>query len=138
MSEPAIDGPWWDAIKRALRMGRVLTSEEARALISFVESTGRFVASAPPTLLAEAVRRDGGGLIALIGGPLPGMLCGSRLTETGERCTKEAGHGGDHEKLAKPEPGPEYKCPLHWDVIRDEPAACPVCGNALLRYDEKP
>ena len=59
--------------------------------------------------LAEAMRaawasEATGAGITLLSGPPPGMLCGSRLTDNGERCLREAGHVGNHDPF-KPEEG---------------------------------
>lgn len=39
---------------------------------------------------------------------------------------------GNAEKLGKMAvPGTQWTCPMHPEIIRDEPAACPLCGMAL-------
>jgi P-type Cu+ transporter len=48
----------------------------------------------------------------------------SFVTETGER--KEP---ADQEAPAAP--GTEYTCPMHPEIVRDRPGACPICGMAL-------
>jgi len=41
--------------------------------------------------------------------------------------------GGRHERglRASPEPDGLYFCPMHPEVVRERPGACPVCGMAL-------
>src|SRR5438552_9731366 len=34
-------------------------------------------------------------------------------------------------ETAPPAPGGEYTCPMHPEVVRPEPGACPLCGMAL-------
>jgi Cu(I)/Ag(I) efflux system membrane fusion protein len=31
---------------------------------------------------------------------------------------------------------PKYRCPMHPDIVRDEPGQCPICGMALVEVDE--
>jgi len=31
---------------------------------------------------------------------------------------------------------PEYRCPMHPQVIRDEPGVCPICGMTLVKIEE--
>ena len=31
---------------------------------------------------------------------------------------------------------PKYRCPMHPDVVRDEPGQCPICGMTLVKFDE--
>jgi len=33
---------------------------------------------------------------------------------------------------------PKYRCPMHPDVIRDEPGQCPICGMTLVKFEPKP
>jgi Cu(I)/Ag(I) efflux system membrane fusion protein len=33
---------------------------------------------------------------------------------------------------------PKYRCPMHPQVIRDEPGQCPVCGMTLVRVEPSP
>jgi Cu(I)/Ag(I) efflux system membrane fusion protein len=30
---------------------------------------------------------------------------------------------------------PKYRCPMHPDVVRDEPGTCPICGMELVKVD---
>ncbi|MGB7904450.1 MAG: efflux RND transporter periplasmic adaptor subunit [Steroidobacteraceae bacterium] len=30
---------------------------------------------------------------------------------------------------------PKYRCPMHPDIIRDEPGVCPICGMTLVRIE---
>ena len=30
---------------------------------------------------------------------------------------------------------PKYRCPMHPDVVRDEPGTCPICGMALVKVE---
>lgn len=47
----------------------------------------------------------------------------------------EEGTGVRHEKVVSGEHGPEeqgqYTCPMHPEVVQDEPGDCPICGMAL-------
>ncbi len=44
--------------------------------------------------------------------------------------TPAAAHGGDvSEPQAKP--GAKWTCPMHPEIVRDGPGACPICGMAL-------
>jgi len=44
-------------------------------------------------------------------------------------------HHGLHEQVSPPRsvalPGTKYTCPMHPEVVRDEPGDCPICGMAL-------
>jgi Cu(I)/Ag(I) efflux system membrane fusion protein len=31
---------------------------------------------------------------------------------------------------------PEYRCPMHPQIVRDEPGNCPICGMALVKVEE--
>jgi membrane fusion protein, copper/silver efflux system len=31
---------------------------------------------------------------------------------------------------------PKYRCPMHPDVVRDQPGQCPICGMTLVEVDE--
>lgn len=33
---------------------------------------------------------------------------------------------------------PRYRCPMHPDVVRDEPGQCPICGMTLVKVDDEP
>ena len=33
---------------------------------------------------------------------------------------------------------PQYRCPMHPDVVRDEPGECPICGMALVEVEREP
>jgi Cu(I)/Ag(I) efflux system membrane fusion protein len=33
---------------------------------------------------------------------------------------------------------PKYRCPMHPDVVRDQPGQCPVCGMDLVKVEETP
>jgi len=33
---------------------------------------------------------------------------------------------------------PQYRCPMHPDVVRDEPGECPICGMALVKVEPEP
>ncbi|MFX0543849.1 heavy metal translocating P-type ATPase [Roseovarius sp. S1116L3] len=39
--------------------------------------------------------------------------------------------GRSREAAVAATPGTQYTCPMHPEVIRDEPGACPICGMAL-------
>lgn len=31
---------------------------------------------------------------------------------------------------------PKYRCPMHPQIVRDEPGSCPICGMTLVKIDE--
>src|SRR5512139_1718141 len=33
---------------------------------------------------------------------------------------------------------PKYRCPMHPDVVRDEPGVCPICGMTLVKVEPEP
>jgi Cu(I)/Ag(I) efflux system membrane fusion protein len=33
---------------------------------------------------------------------------------------------------------PKYRCPMHSDIVRDEPGVCPVCGMTLVKVEPPP
>lgn len=33
---------------------------------------------------------------------------------------------------------PKYRCPMHPDIIRDEPGTCPICGMTLVKVEPQP
>ena len=33
---------------------------------------------------------------------------------------------------------PRYRCPMHPDIIRDEPGVCPICGMTLVKIEPSP
>jgi Cu+-exporting ATPase len=39
--------------------------------------------------------------------------------------------GNAEKAVQKDQPGTQYTCPMHPDIIRDEPGSCPICGMAL-------
>ena len=45
------------------------------------------------------------------------------------------GHGHGHAPAGAPSqppvPGAQYTCPMHPEIVRDAPGACPICGMAL-------
>jgi P-type Cu+ transporter len=43
----------------------------------------------------------------------------------------EAYLGGAAGRSAPPVPGATYTCPMHPEIVRDGPGACPICGMAL-------
>ena len=58
----------------------------------------------------------------------PGRYLGGRPKADGHSCC----HGGDNPTAtASAVPGTKYTCPMHPEVVRDGPAACPLCGMAL-------
>ena len=30
---------------------------------------------------------------------------------------------------------PQYRCPMHPDIVRDEPGTCPICGMTLVKIE---
>ena len=49
------------------------------------------------------------------------------------RCCEigDAGHGGHADHGAGAPAATEYTCPMHPEIVRDEPGSCPICGMAL-------
>lgn len=73
-----------------------------------------------------------GAIVALTMPPPPGMLCGSRLTDTGERCIREADHPGDHDPKKAEEPCEACRTMgLVPDGTGNPDAwmSCPACGG---------
>ena len=33
---------------------------------------------------------------------------------------------------------PKYRCPMHPDIVRDEPGECPICGMSLVKVEPSP
>ncbi len=33
---------------------------------------------------------------------------------------------------------PKYVCPMHPEVVRDEPGSCPICGMYLVKKEVEP
>ncbi len=33
---------------------------------------------------------------------------------------------------------PKYRCPMHPDIVRDEPGVCPICGMTLVKVEPSP
>jgi Ni,Fe-hydrogenase III large subunit len=54
---------------------------------------------------------------------------------------EHAGHGGGHDhrhtKHATTEAPTQYTCPMHPEVVSDEPGSCPKCGMFLVPVDAK-
>jgi Cu(I)/Ag(I) efflux system membrane fusion protein len=64
-------------------------------------------------------------------------------------CTKEQGPTGASEPVsaaaddsatehAAKHADPLYRCPMHPDVVRNEPGECPICGMELVRVEPEP
>ena len=47
------------------------------------------------------------------------------------------GHGHDHGKHAAADAPAQYTCPMHPEVVSDEPGNCPKCGMFLVPADAK-
>lgn len=64
--------------------------------------------------------------------------CGMTLVPAAEAAAMS--HGGDHHDhspsattaATSPPPG-AYTCPMHPEIVRDEPGRCPICGMHLER-----
>jgi P-type Cu+ transporter len=56
--------------------------------------------------------------------------CIETMNDTSSSCH---GHAGESEKTvpARAAPGSGYTCPMHPEIVRDGPGACPICGMAL-------
>ena len=62
--------------------------------------------------------------------------CGMFLVPVEDDKYDEHGHGGhDHGKHAAAPA--QYTCPMHPEVISDEPGSCPKCGMTLVPVDDK-
>ena len=46
-------------------------------------------------------------------------------------------HGGDHADHAAAEAPAQYTCPMHPEVVSDQPGSCPKCGMFLVPVEEK-
>lgn len=72
-----------------------------------------------------------GAVHALTAGPPPGMTCGSRLTDNGDRCALEAGHLGDHiprRRTLPPAPAVVKNCICHHGQEYHGPIGCLIVG----------
>ncbi len=61
--------------------------------------------------------------------------CHDRFAREPERFSSSRGeethHGGDHVSPEPPTAAGRYTCPMHPEIVRDEPGSCPICGMAL-------
>ena len=60
--------------------------------------------------------------------------CAEKFQREPEHYLKAAGGSGGHEAPPPPKASPaaaSYVCPMHPEVVRDRPGACPICGMAL-------
>lgn len=67
--------------------------------------------------------------IALLAMSLPGC---SRNAPSGGADVAATGSAAEH---AARHADPKYRCPMHPDVIRDQPGQCPICGMELVKVD---
>ncbi len=42
------------------------------------------------------------------------------------------------EEHAKKHLNPKYICPMHPQIVRDEPGSCPICGMFLVKKEVQP
>ena len=42
-------------------------------------------------------------------------------------------HAAGHGAVAHDEPADTYTCPMHPDIVQNEPGNCPTCGMTLVR-----
>jgi Cu(I)/Ag(I) efflux system membrane fusion protein len=66
---------------------------------------------------------------ALLAMSLPGC---SRNAPSGAADVAAIGNAVEH---AARHADPKYRCPMHPDVIRDQPGQCPICGMELVKVD---
>src|SRR5262245_4919633 len=58
--------------------------------------------------------------------------CLERFTESPETFVTDTGARKEPaDEQASAAPGTEYTCPMHPEIVRDRPGACPICGMAL-------
>ena len=61
----------------------------------------------------------------------PGCLEQFRRSPEAFLSPRDAGSAADTPPAATPHPAAEWTCPMHPEIRRDEPGACPICGMAL-------
>src|SRR5712692_1144123 len=60
-------------------------------------------------------------------------FCNPRCRDTFRAAPHSYVTGSDavQEGTAPPPTGAEYVCPMHPEIVRSQPGACPICGMAL-------
>src|SRR5262245_37376737 len=71
-----------------------------------------------------------------------GKRCLERFTQDPESFVKPPPAAEPPPPAPAPVSGVEYTCPMHPEIVRDRPGACPICGMALeprtITLDEGP
>jgi hypothetical protein len=70
-------------------------------------------------------------VLALVAGCMDGALIPPRSLDDPSNPLAPEAPGPSDAGVAAAEHGP-YVCPMHADVVRDTPGACPKCGMALV------
>ena len=83
------------------------------------------------------IRRGYGSLGSACRGLAGVLLAGVLLTACDHRDDEASGSGGEVEtgsalEHASKHLDPKYVCPMHPDIIREQPAECPICGMDLV------
>jgi Cu(I)/Ag(I) efflux system membrane fusion protein len=59
--------------------------------------------------------------------------CSKPATESAREAAKDS--AAEH---ALQHTDPKYRCPMHPDIVRDEPGECPICGMTLVKVEPPP
>src|ERR1700730_10200363 len=51
--------------------------------------------------------------------------------QTGSRGFPSVGSTSSPQSQSRPPGGAKYTCPMHPEIVRDQPGSCPICGMAL-------
>ena len=67
-------------------------------------------------------------------------VAGCEREESAQPASEPAGAAADDTAAehAIKHTNPKYRCPMHPDVIRDEPGQCPICGMTLVKFEPEP
>ena len=97
----------------------------------------RQLSMVPPALSGSAVARWMATLLVLAGLALGG--CSGESAAPGPASEPLAAAADDTTaEHALKHTEPTYRCPMHPDVVRDEPGECPICGMDLVRVEPQP
>ena len=97
----------------------------------------RQLSMVPPAMSGSAVARWMATLLVLAGLALGG--CSGESAAPGPASEPLAAAADDTTaEHALKHTEPTYRCPMHPDVVRDEPGECPICGMDLVRVEPQP
>jgi Cu(I)/Ag(I) efflux system membrane fusion protein len=97
----------------------------------------RQLSMVPPAMTGSAVARWMATLLVLAGLALGG--CSGESAAPGPASEPLAAAADDTTaEHALKHTEPTYRCPMHPDVVRDEPGECPICGMDLVRVEPQP